>query len=446
MGQSPDYLPQVREQYEEFPYPLRNPADEKLRLVAPILSRLDMVSHHCFGGQQDFNDFRVLIAGGGTGDVTLLWAEQLRERKNTEVVYLDLSSTSMKIAQERARIRKLDNIQWVNESLLNLPKLGLGRFDFVSCTGVLHHLADPDAGLKALQTMLKPDGAMEIMVYAPYGRTPIYPLQALMRQVNAGEDRAWKKIENTKAVLQSLPPYNLFNIMQKFGWSYQDAQNDAGIYDLFLHSQDRAYTILEAHEWLERCGLKLTSEPGTRYTQAHYCPETFIKDPDFLAQIMKLPLKNRQFIAESMSNKITMHELYVTHAAREDRTASLDDSEMIVDMGMFFEAPFAQLATIADQRKAEFTITVDNHPAKPMLTIPQGKHVPAILRQIDGKKTVGEIMSALKTFGPEQEIRAEFERVFTNLNRAHMLFLRHNSVAPYPTLVSYENRVRKLYA
>ena len=56
-------------------------------------------------------------------------------------------------------------------------------FDQIVCTGVLHHLENPDAGLAALRDVLKPDGAMHLMVYAPYGRTGIYMLQEFCRRV-----------------------------------------------------------------------------------------------------------------------------------------------------------------------------------------------------------------------------------------------------------------------
>ena len=58
-------------------------------------------------------------------------------------------------------------------------------FDQIVCTGVLHHLADPDVGLSALRSVLKPDGAMQLMVYAPYGRTGIYMLQDILQDGSA---------------------------------------------------------------------------------------------------------------------------------------------------------------------------------------------------------------------------------------------------------------------
>ena len=58
----------------------------------------------------------------------------------------------------------------------------LGRtFDHVVCTGVLHHLPDPDDGLRALRHVLRPRGAMHLMVYALYGRTGIYMMQEYCR-------------------------------------------------------------------------------------------------------------------------------------------------------------------------------------------------------------------------------------------------------------------------
>ena len=59
-----------------------------------------------------------------------------------------------------------------------------GKFDMISVTGVLHHLNDPDHGLRVLVDSLKEHGGMEIMVYAQYGRTGLYQLQEILRLIN----------------------------------------------------------------------------------------------------------------------------------------------------------------------------------------------------------------------------------------------------------------------
>ena len=102
-----DYLRDVRNQYEAYPYPLRDPEDEKKRLLTTEDSFLAKINHYCYAGRQDFHNFRALVAGGGTGSAAIFLAEQLRERDCSEVVYLDISEKSMEVAQKRAAIRGL---------------------------------------------------------------------------------------------------------------------------------------------------------------------------------------------------------------------------------------------------------------------------------------------------------------------------------------------------
>ncbi|MEO8224712.1 MAG: class I SAM-dependent methyltransferase, partial [Gammaproteobacteria bacterium] len=134
------YLEAVKQQYEDFPYPPRDPADEARRLWLATSGNLLIINHHCFGGTRDFRKgFRTLVAGAGTGDSVIFLAEQLRHYA-AEVVYLDLSAASREIAEARARVRQLTNITWITGSIMELPRLGLGEFDYIECCGVLHHL------------------------------------------------------------------------------------------------------------------------------------------------------------------------------------------------------------------------------------------------------------------------------------------------------------------
>ncbi len=70
----------------------------------------------------------------------------------------------MKIAKERTKLRKLDNITWVHDSILNLPTSRLGKFYFITRSGVLHHLENPQADLDALKSVLDPDGSIFLML------------------------------------------------------------------------------------------------------------------------------------------------------------------------------------------------------------------------------------------------------------------------------------------
>lgn len=438
MTQDDNYLPDVREQYEHYPYPQRNPQDERKRLIVSHQTRIDSVNHHCFNGRQNFeNNFRVLIAGGGTGDSLIAWAEQLRDKPGAHVTYLDLSTASTQIARERAEVRGLKNIDWIHGSLLNLPTMDVAPFDFVDCSGVLHHLADPDAGLKALLSVLKPGGAMSVMVYAVFGRTGVYQVQNLMRMINDEDDAAAIKLRDTREVLRSLPEQHWFNAGQRILSAYNDLDNDAGTFDLLLHTQDRAYSILEVHDWLERCGMKLSGEPGTHYRQLHYLPETFLKDPTLLKRIGKYPLKKQQAIGEALSGQLAKHEFYAIPSGAADAVARLTDDGMIPWPGIGHVMPLDRLAEASEKHNGACTITLEQFPDKPQISLPKGAFVASLLRAIDGTRTVDQIVSAVAASQPNasrEAIMSDFEKLFLGMNRGGAIYLRHESVAPFTPL------------
>jgi SAM-dependent methyltransferase len=153
-------------QYEAYPYPRRDPRDEAKRLIVGSPGHLREVDYWVFGAQRPASrPLHALIAGGGTGDATIMLAQQMaREGRAGTVTWLDRSAAALKIAQARAAARGLTNIVWQQRSLLELPGSGLGPFDYIDCCGVLHHLPDPAEGLRALLSVLAPGGGLGLMV------------------------------------------------------------------------------------------------------------------------------------------------------------------------------------------------------------------------------------------------------------------------------------------
>jgi len=307
------YVKKIKEQYESLPYPARSPKDEMSRLLTTSGDPLYKINHYCFEGKKNFNeDFKVLISGGGTGDSTIYLAEQLKQT-TAKITYLDLSQKSMRIAQERAKIRNLNNISWIHASILDLPSLNLGEFDFINCTGVLHHLSEPAQGLKVLSKALSPNGAIYLMVYAKYGRTGIYQMQELMRRINDPSMDISHKLTNTKALLNHLPETNWFS-RDSIRWQKEiEDGKDAEIYDLFLNEQDVSYTVNELYQLSESQGLNLVDFiPGTLSEKSRYQPGSFVKNEALLKMILSKPKKEQQAISELISGYIRNHEVYLS--------------------------------------------------------------------------------------------------------------------------------------
>src|SRR5262249_31972499 len=139
-----------------------------------------------------------------------------------------------------------------------------GRFNLIVCTGVLHHLADPDAGLRALRSVLKPDGAIYLMVYAPYGRTGIYMLQEYCRRLGIGTSK--NEIAELMAALRALPEnHPLAPVLR----GSRDAGNADAIADALLNPRDRAYSVPQLFDLIDRNCLRF----GRWYWQAPYLPQ-----------------------------------------------------------------------------------------------------------------------------------------------------------------------------
>ena len=434
-----NYLPEVRNQYEALPYPPCNPQDDRKRLVLTWLEDLPMINHYCFAGKQSFqNGFRALVAGGGTGDATIFLAEQLRHT-DAQVVHLDMSEASIALAKERAQIRGLSNIRWVHDSLLNLPALAaeLGKFDYINCSGVLHHLADPDLGFKALLSVLKDDGAIGLMVYATSGRTGVYQMQELMRLVNGSEADAQRKIANTRELLASLPATNWF--LRSEDLHHDHKAGDAGLYDLLLHSQDRSYSVGELFDWLggEADGARSGHGMHLEFTDVQrgrtpYLPHMVLgaKPPPMAAALRKLPRRKQYEMAELMTGSIITHSLYATRNA--DCTAPYGDAAYVP---FFYHEPLTGevAAQVFGSNKGQPFMLRHQHSGVSVMVNP-GKYGAKILALIDGQKTFGEIFEQFraawhgKAAAPDNAtLFADFAESFDVLNALDRLLLRHPS-------------------
>lgn len=307
----------VRRHYETYPYPARDPQDETRRLIEGSPSAPREIDHFLFRGRRDWTQpFRALVAGGGTGDGLIQLAQKLADaRCPAEIHYIDMSAASRAIAEARAAIRGL-NVHFHTGDLIDLaPRLAeeSGPFDYIDCCGVLHHLPEPQAGFDALARALAPEGGMGIMVYAPYGRTGVYPLQEAFQTLLGGDDPQ-TRVALARKALGTLPSTNWF---ARNEFLSDHKEGDAGLYDLLLHDRDRPYGIEQLDAGLAAAGLAMVSplEP-CRYDPLHLLPE----DPGLRARVEALPRAARMGVAERLVGNIRLHVVYATHAGRETKT------------------------------------------------------------------------------------------------------------------------------
>lgn len=307
-------MSEVTAQYDAFPYPARDPADEAKRLITGSPSHPLEIDHFLFAGNRDWSrPFRALVAGGGTGDALIQMAQVLASAgKPYEITYLDLSPKAREIAEARALARGLQGITFVTGSLLDAPSMG--PFDYIDCCGVLHHLEDPPAGFKALGQAVSNEGGIGLMVYAPYGRTGVYPLQEAFGALLSGSPS--DRLKKAQGIFGRIPDGHPFKRNTHLG---DHRASDAGFYDLLLHSQDRAYSIREFHEAIADAGLEVVGLP-----QAHlYDPTPIVGEAKLLRDMDDM---TKMEIAEKLNGAIRTHIAYaarssVGRVARNERIA-----------------------------------------------------------------------------------------------------------------------------
>ena len=405
----------VRDQYEAYPYPARNPRDEAKRLITGSPSHLDELNHYVFAGALDFSaPFRVLVAGGGTGDALIMLAQQCADAGiPADIIYLDLSVASRGIAEARAEARGLTAIRFLTGSLLEVAALAPGPYGYIDCCGVLHHLPDPDAGLAALAGQLSPGGGMGLMLYGAYGRTGVYPLQSALSRLGADLDGP-AQVALARKLLSALPETNWF---RRNPLLQDHKDSDAGLYDLLLHSQDRAYTVPELAALAEGAGLAITGlVPPLRYD-----PAAYLHEPRLRRSMERLSPLDRAALAEELTGVVKTHAFYAVPKARLSSAVAAPDRQDMVPVLRDLDG-----VDLAGRLKPGQGIAAD----LPGLTgrLPLPPLAAAMLARIDGRRDLAQLHREVAdgsggTLGWDS-FKRQFDQLYATLNGLGKLYLR----------------------
>lgn len=260
----------VQNQYEENPYPRWQQITlSRGRSLPEVVKELfPYLKAEAIHNPSKLN---VLIPGCGTGQQAVMCANRF---SHAQVLAVDLSCASLAYAVRRSRELGVDNIRFMQGDILKLPKLVKEPFDYIECTGVLHHMQDPLGGWRVLNSMLKPEGYMKIALYSETARKAVVAARGFIAE--RGFKPTLEGIRSCRKEIMQLPNWHPVHDAMYARDFYMTSE----CRDLIFHVQEHRFTLPKIKALLEEFGMEfLGLEFQNKVTEKQY-RSLFPEDPN----------------------------------------------------------------------------------------------------------------------------------------------------------------------
>lgn len=305
----------VRAQYEEWVYPAPIP-DIAEAIAAGFYAADDpaLIRRKMWPRNVEPDALEILVAGCGSSQAAIY----AFTNPECHVVGIDISEASLDHQAHLKAKHQLDNLELRQLPVERADDLKQS-FDFVSSTGVLHHLPDPDRGLRSLRDVLAPHGVMSVMLYGQIGRLGVYMLQEVLRLLGSEQNTAG--LDMVRHVLLTIPAWHA---VQRYVEKSADMSYDAGVVDTFLHKVDRAYTVPQVLQFARTNGLEFQSWlDGLFYSVSARIP---MEDDPVRQRAEMLDRESRWQLLELLWQAPATHRFLLCHPERPERDYALDFS------------------------------------------------------------------------------------------------------------------------
>ena len=239
----------VKDFYEESPYP-----KYKYRESAKEYSNLDISRYVSWIVARQIDNVeaikkpKILIAGAGTGGPAIRFQTSVN---NAEITALDLSFNSLAYGKRIAEENNIKNIEYIQGDILDIKKINR-KFDLIHCTGVLHHMKDPEKGLKSLVDVLETGGFMQLAYYSETYKKYLEPYRKMIKDNKYLSELT--DIRNFRSQIINSPDNNSpdkINIQRTV-----DFYNLSMLRDLLFHPQEKFYNLEALKKIFELYKLK----------------------------------------------------------------------------------------------------------------------------------------------------------------------------------------------
>jgi len=240
--------------YSKFTYPW---APMKFDYcIDPNFERI-MLNQNLGNWEHNFfpQNFKIWVAGCGTNQAIFT---ALRF-PNAMVLGTDISSKSLEKCAEIAMDLNISNLQLKEESINKINYTE--NFDYIICTGVIHHNADPKSTLDKIAKALKPTGILELMVYNRYHRITTSAFQKAIRILGSSTEAI--NFESELSITQKLinlpsPENSISDLIVVLMHQCKNLP-ESHLADTLMQPVEYSYTVESLEELARLCRLELVA-------------------------------------------------------------------------------------------------------------------------------------------------------------------------------------------
>ena len=369
----------LRNQYNLFPFPAE-PIQKGAPKVWDHWRDYTLLAYTADGRYRTAEGKRLLDAGCGTGYG--LW-HLAAQNPGADIVAFDISSKTVAMARERLKRGGVKSVPILEADGMDLSAIE-GQFNLIISVGLIHHLADPEAGLRNLAGKLKDDGLIVLYLYSSYGRWQIAHAQKAIQMLREDPNDFIEGLRIGRTMFDALPGDNA---LAQYGRKMERMfLRDEAFVDTFVTAREHRYNISEVFSLLDRVGLefvRFSDEPAWKL-------ERLLRDsPPLLKKADKLTEQQRYELADVLNP--TRNAYHFLARKKGSALPAMDKSDD------------ALLKAIPHRREG---LTFDMHDGRrcvSFLQLPKiirtyiDEMVEGLLQAADGQKTTEEIIKESKS-------------------------------------------------
>lgn len=329
----------IVEQYEKYPYPTHNTEQiERFKngLNVALDSCPSRLGRAVWGGLR--TNLEILSAGCGTSQAYCLAVKNPESR----ITGIDVSKSSLEMSRVLLESEKITNAILINSAILDHSD----KYDVISCTGVLHHTANPIENLSHLASLLSDEGYISLSVYGPSVRQELRDFKKTIRELGLAQNP--ESVSHLKEIIDKLPEHHPAKNQIKL---YGDFSTKEGFIDFFLNAREVDYSIDQLFEMVDQAGLSIYQ---FTYPTLYY-PNFYLKG-ELLQRIKEFDLITQFSLTETLSYPRTMHSVILKKKGKDSLIFDTDalisrHKRVILARG---------LSVMRDEEKAVIEINVAN--------------------------------------------------------------------------------------